>query len=206
MPKPHDSPEADDSPATDDDAGLDGGVVRHAVGEFAGGVRAARRAGSRGVVRGDVAGAGDEGVATVWAAVAITALAAVLAVVVGVGAAVVARHRAAAAADLAALAGAAHAWSGAEVACARAEEVVSRMAAELRVCELSGLEVTVRVARRGPGFGWAEVSARAGPVGSGISVAPKSRGLTAGRRDGAAGRAVGRARRTAGGSRGFSYW
>ncbi|UVS76607.1 Rv3654c family TadE-like protein [Actinokineospora sp. UTMC 2448] len=106
----------------------------------------------------------DDGVATVWAAIVITALAALLAAVVGFGAAVAARHRATAAADLAALAGAAQAWSGPEVACATATDVASQMGSEVRACELTGLEITIRVARPFAGFGWAEATARAGPV------------------------------------------
>ncbi|MGW5050597.1 Rv3654c family TadE-like protein, partial [Actinokineospora sp. NPDC004072] len=105
----------------------------------------------------------DAGVATVWAAVVITALAALLAAVVGFGAAVAARHQASAAADLAALAGAARAWSGPEEACAEAAAVAERMSTTLRSCELTGLEITVRVARPfGPA--WAEATAKAGPV------------------------------------------
>lgn len=109
----------------------------------------------------------DDGVATVWAAIVITAVAALLAAVLGVGGAVAARHRAAAAADLAALAGAAHAWSGREAACAEAAAVAARMDVELLVCDLAGLVITVRVARQVPGLGRAEASARAGPVDAG---------------------------------------
>ncbi|MGX7825741.1 Rv3654c family TadE-like protein [Actinokineospora sp. 24-640] len=198
MAKPHDDPEPNGSPAPPGNPSLADSASPASSASLADSASPASSAASD--------GSGDEGVATVWAAVAVAALAALLAAVVGVGAAVVGRHRAAGAADLAALAGAAHAWSGVGVACARAEEVVSRMGAELRVCEVSGLEVTVRVARRVPAFGWAEVSARAGPVDGGISVGAKSQPRPAGRRGALTGRAVGRARRTAGGSGWFSSW
>ena len=106
----------------------------------------------------------DDGAATVWAAVVVSAVAALVVAVLGVGAAVSARHRVAAAVDLAALAGAARAWSGTEAACAAAADVTGRMGAELRSCALSGLEITVRAARPFAGLGWAEATARAGPV------------------------------------------
>jgi secretion/DNA translocation related TadE-like protein len=106
----------------------------------------------------------DSGAATVWAAIVFAAVAALAVAVIGVGAAVAARHRAAAAADLAALAGAGRAWSGESVACAAAQDISARMSTELRSCALDGLTVTVRVGRRLAAFGWAEATARAGPV------------------------------------------
>ncbi|MGH3615651.1 MAG: pilus assembly protein TadG-related protein, partial [Pseudonocardia sp.] len=55
---------------------------------------------------------GDAGIATVWAAVAVTAVLGLLLVGLDLGSVIAARHRAEAAADLAALAAAGHAVHG----------------------------------------------------------------------------------------------
>lgn len=88
----------------------------------------------------------DRGSATVWAALATTALCAVFAVILAMGQAVVARHRAGSAADLAALAAAGHALRGAEAACARAAEVAGAQGAEVVRCAVAGgiADVTAR--------------------------------------------------------------
>jgi len=97
-------------------------------------------------------------------------VAALLAVTLGgvaVSSAVLARHRAQAAADLAALAAASKIPAGEQAACDQAKAVVAAMRAELRGCDVAGLDVTVTVAvdtglRIG---GPAAAAARAGPTG-----------------------------------------
>ncbi|MFE4370965.1 Rv3654c family TadE-like protein [Streptomyces sp. NPDC056835] len=108
------------------------------------------------------AGAGERGSATVWVAVAATALCAVFALVLAMGQAVVVRHRAGAAADLAALAAADHVLLGSADACRRADEVAAAQGAEVVRCVVSGgiADVTARVAV-GPYA--PTVRARAGP-------------------------------------------
>lgn len=90
----------------------------------------------------------DRGAATVWAAMATTALCAAFAVILAMGQAVVARHRAGSAADLAALAAAGHALRGPEAACARAAEVAGAQGAEVVRCAVVGeiVDVTARAA------------------------------------------------------------
>ncbi|WP_329034690.1 flp pilus-assembly TadE/G-like family protein [Streptomyces sp. NBC_01725] len=104
----------------------------------------------------------DRGSATVWAAMATTALIAVFAVVLAMGQAVVARHRAGSAADLAALAAAGHAPRGAQAACARAAEVAGAQGAEVVRCAVVG-EVADVTARAGFGPYAPMVRSRAGP-------------------------------------------
>ncbi|MFD5895763.1 MULTISPECIES: Rv3654c family TadE-like protein [unclassified Streptomyces] len=104
----------------------------------------------------------DRGSATVWAALATTALCAVFAVVLAMGQAVVARHRAGSAADLAALAAAGHALRGAEAACARAAEVAGAQGAEVVRCAVVG-EIADVTARADFGPYAPTVRARAGP-------------------------------------------
>ncbi|MEV6423397.1 Rv3654c family TadE-like protein [Streptomyces sp. NPDC051662] len=116
----------------------------------------------------EAAGAGDRGSATVWVAMAATALCAVFAVVLAMGQAVVARHRAGAAADLAALAAADHVLLGAADACRRAAEVAAAQGAEVVRCAVSG-EIADVTARAAFGPYTPTVRARAGPP---LSVPP----------------------------------
>lgn len=85
-----------------------------------------------------------------------------------VGQAGAARHQAQGAADAAALAGAAKVLLGPGEACSAAAELVAENRAEMESCEVSGLEVTVRVTTDPAGigdlFGPARASSRAGPV------------------------------------------
>ncbi|MET4924600.1 flp pilus-assembly TadE/G-like family protein [Streptomyces sp. PSRA5] len=104
----------------------------------------------------------DRGSASVWAAMATTALCAVFAVILGMGQAVVARHRAGSAADLAALAAAGYALRGAEAACARAAEVAGAQGAEVVRCAVAG-EIADVTARAGFGPYTPTVRSRAGP-------------------------------------------
>lgn len=104
----------------------------------------------------------DRGSATVWAAVAATALCAVFAVILAMGQAVVARHRAGSAADLAALAATGHALRGAEAACARAAEVAGAQGAQVVRCAVAG-EIADVTARAAFGPYTPTVRSRAGP-------------------------------------------
>ncbi|MFC9942962.1 Rv3654c family TadE-like protein [Streptomyces pratensis] len=107
-------------------------------------------------------GAGDRGLATVWAAVTTATLCAVFVAVLALGQVVSARHRAGGAADLAALAAADQALRGVEVACGAADEVAVAQGAEIVRCDVEGeiADVTARV-RFGPYV--PEVRSRAGP-------------------------------------------
>ena len=84
--------------------------------------------------------------------------------VMAVGDVIITRHQAQAAADLGALAGAARAAGGTEVACARAADLVVANGGRLTTCDVSGLDVVIRVdvVTRG-GLGTASARARAGP-------------------------------------------
>ncbi|MFC9607126.1 Rv3654c family TadE-like protein [Streptomyces niveus] len=104
----------------------------------------------------------DRGSATVWAAMATTALIAVFAVILAMGQAVVARHRAGSAADLAALAAAGHALRGAKAACARAAEVAGAQGAQVVRCAVVG-EIADVTARADFGPYAPTVRSRAGP-------------------------------------------
>lgn len=110
----------------------------------------------------------DAGLATVWAAAGVAVLMGALLVGLHLGAAIVARHRAEAAADLAALAAAGLGARGAPAACARAEDIASRMSGRISRCELSGwdavVEVEIPVPGGLPGAGVATGRARAGPA------------------------------------------
>ncbi|MFJ8869056.1 Rv3654c family TadE-like protein [Streptomyces sp. NPDC102473] len=108
-------------------------------------------------------GTGDEGLATVWAAVTTATLCAVFAVVLALGQAVAVRHRAGGAADLAALAAADQALRGAGTACRVAREVAEAQGAEIVRCGVRGeiADVTAR-ARFGPYA--PAVRSRAGPA------------------------------------------
>nr|WP_296073089.1 Rv3654c family TadE-like protein [uncultured Actinoplanes sp.] len=83
-------------------------------------------------------------------------------------AALVGRHQARTAADLGALAGAGLAVYGEDVACARAGRLVAANGGEVAGCEVTGLEVVVRVEVRVeplPGLlRRVTAAARAGPV------------------------------------------
>jgi len=122
----------------------------------------------------------DRGSATVWSAMAMAALIAVVGVVLHLGAAVGARHRAEAAADLGALAAAAHAVEGSEVACAKAAVVTAGMSVVLASCRLDGWDAVVEVDAAGPApiaaLGTAHGRARAGPVQPSVAGRKSSSG------------------------------
>jgi secretion/DNA translocation related TadE-like protein len=109
----------------------------------------------------------DEGGATVLAALAMSALIAVVVMVIHVGSAVGARHQAQSAADLAALAGAGALDRGVSDACETARTLAMRMGTELRECTIDEWDVIVTVGQ--PvflgrfGMSDAVASARAGP-------------------------------------------
>ena len=111
---------------------------------------------------------GDRGVATVWAAVGIAALASLWVFGLHLGEALVARHHAESAADLAALAAAAHMVIGEQYACSQARRVTDRMHVTLVSCRASDWDVLVDVAAQPPGWlaslGAATARARAGPA------------------------------------------
>ncbi|WP_436844962.1 Rv3654c family TadE-like protein [Streptomyces roseoverticillatus] len=101
--------------------------------------------------------------ATVWVAVAVTALCAVFAALLAMGQAVVARHRAGGAADLAALAAADHALDGQEAACGLARRVAAAQGTRVVRCAVSGEIAEVAAeARAGPYA--VRVRSRAGPA------------------------------------------
>lgn len=108
----------------------------------------------------------DRGLATVWTAWAVAALAGLLALSMGLAAVTVARHRADGAADLSALAAAAYVPWGEEYACGLARWVSERMAVRLVECQVSGWVVSVRVGAAVSGLGEVIGRARAGPSGS----------------------------------------
>ena len=114
---------------------------------------------------------GDAGIATVWAAVAVTAILGLLLVGLDLGSVIAARHQAEAAADLAALAAASHAVHGEVPACARARRVAEQMGGRASVCHLSGwdalVEVEIGVRSTIATDGLAVGRARAGPTPSG---------------------------------------
>ncbi|MFH8369149.1 Rv3654c family TadE-like protein [Streptomyces sp. NPDC018031] len=105
----------------------------------------------------------DRGSATVWAAVAATALCAVFAALFTLGQVTVARHRAGGAADLAALAAADHALQGPRAACRLAERVAGAQGARVVRCGVQGeiADLTAEV-RTGPFT--SRVRSRAGPA------------------------------------------
>ncbi|WFB08221.1 flp pilus-assembly TadE/G-like family protein [Streptomyces sp. LX-29] len=104
----------------------------------------------------------DRGSATVWVAVAATALCALFAGLMMFGQVLVARHRAGGAADLAALAAADHALEGPRAACGLARRVAAAQGTRVVRCEVRGeiADLTVE-ARAGP-FA-PRVRSRAGP-------------------------------------------
>ncbi|MFG3495644.1 Rv3654c family TadE-like protein [Streptomyces sp. NPDC047928] len=114
---------------------------------------------------------GDRGAATVWAAVAATAMCAVFALVLALGQAVAAKHRAGGAADLAALAAADRALWGTTRACQAAARVASAQDVELVRCAVRGeiADVTTR-ARLGPYA--PEARSRAGPPAAAVPSPP----------------------------------
>ncbi|MEV4052696.1 Rv3654c family TadE-like protein [Amycolatopsis sp. NPDC049688] len=110
----------------------------------------------------------DSGVATIWTALSVTALAGVAALACWLAAAVIARHRAESAADLAALAAASHAAEGPTGACERARWVTKQMGVTLMTCRWQQLDALVEVEAPSPGLiGLPNPSARAraGPAG-----------------------------------------
>lgn len=110
----------------------------------------------------------DEGLATVFACLALVALIGVTLLIAQVGAVVVARHRAQAAADMAALAAAGALVGGVDVACGEATAVARRMGTRIRECDVADWDAMVTVERNVPIglYGGRDVraSARAGPV------------------------------------------
>jgi secretion/DNA translocation related TadE-like protein len=110
----------------------------------------------------------DTGVATVWAAAAVSVVLVIAVLGINLGAAISGRHRAAAAADLAALAAASHVADGEVTACAHSVRVTDGMAAQLTSCRVSGWEAFVEVEIRPPvpllPVGVARGRARAGPA------------------------------------------
>ncbi|OZE29585.1 pilus assembly protein TadE [Rhodococcus sp. 05-2254-5] len=109
----------------------------------------------------------DEGGATVLAALAMSALIAVVVMVMHVGSAVGARHQAQSAADLAALAGAGALDRGVVDACETARTLAARMGTELRECTIDDWDVIVTVGQSvflgRFGMSDATATARAGP-------------------------------------------
>jgi len=118
--------------------------------------------------RDDCQDTADAGAATVWTAIAISALLALTGSLLLLGTATVTRHRAGHAADLAALAAASRYERGRDSACDVASSVVTKMGGRLGRCEWQGWDalITVRIAPDGVlrWFGVAEGRARAGPV------------------------------------------
>ncbi|MBV8995105.1 MAG: hypothetical protein JO287_15740 [Pseudonocardiales bacterium] len=84
---------------------------------------------------------GDRGVATVWAAVAVAALAGIAVFGLHLGEALVARHHTESAADLAALAAAAHLLPDEQYACGQACRVTDRMRVHLVSCRPQGVVI-----------------------------------------------------------------
>ncbi|RSS41670.1 hypothetical protein EF902_22415 [Streptomyces sp. WAC05858] len=117
----------------------------------------------------------DRGSATVWAALAATALCAVFAAVLAAGQAMVARHRAGGAADLAALAAADHGLEGARTACGLARRVASAQGARVVRCALSG-EIADLTAEVHTGPFTLRARARAGPAGTPVTGPPSAPG------------------------------
>jgi secretion/DNA translocation related TadE-like protein len=109
----------------------------------------------------------DEGVATVWAAMAVAVMMTVLVASLHLGAAILARHRAESAADLAALAAARLAVRGEAAACREAASVAAAAGGTVTRCLLAGwdalVEVRMPVAVALPGLDSAVGQAMAGP-------------------------------------------
>jgi secretion/DNA translocation related TadE-like protein len=106
---------------------------------------------------------GDRGVATVWAAGAITVLVSMAVFGLHLGEAIIVRHQAESAADLAALAGAAQVLAGEQYACAQAGRVTDRMRVQLVSCHTQGWDVLVDVATQ-PGGWLGSLGAATGPA------------------------------------------
>ncbi|MCU1684959.1 MAG: putative rane protein [Amycolatopsis sp.] len=110
----------------------------------------------------------ERGAATIWTAIAVTALLCVVAFAFWLGSAAIARHRAEGAADLAALAAAGVAHRGSGPACDLARLVAERMATRLVGCRLDADDALVEVSASAPGvplnFGSVGARARAGPA------------------------------------------
>lgn len=110
----------------------------------------------------------DRGVATVWAAGAITVLVSTAVFGLHLGEAMVVRHQVESAADLAALAGAATVVAGERYACIQARRVTDRMRVQLASCRIRDWTVLVEATARPAGWlgtlGTATGRARAGPA------------------------------------------
>lgn len=110
----------------------------------------------------------ERGSATILAVGVLAATVVLAAGFAAMGQASAARHQAQGAADAAALAGAAKVLLGPGEVCAAAEELVMENEAALESCEVSELEVTIRVTTEPVGvgalFGPARAVSRAGPV------------------------------------------
>ncbi|WP_260765382.1 Rv3654c family TadE-like protein [Mycobacterium sp. SMC-4] len=97
----------------------------------------------------------------------IVAVLAVAAAGAHLGSAAIARHRAQAAADLAAFSAAVRLTAGPDAACATAQTVTEAVGADLSVCRIEGLDVTVQVSvpvHLPWSVGPARAVARAGPL------------------------------------------
>ncbi|MBZ4318214.1 Rv3654c family TadE-like protein [Streptomyces huiliensis] len=105
----------------------------------------------------------ERGSASVWTAVAVTALCAVFLGLLAMSQAVLARHRAGGAADLAALAAADHALLGQEAACGFARRVAEAQRAAVVGCLVTG-EIAEVAAEAGAGPYTVRVRSRAGPA------------------------------------------
>ncbi len=110
---------------------------------------------------------GDDGVATVFACLAVGLLMVVTAVGIRLGGSMLARQQAETAADLGALAGAAAILQGADAACGKAGEVVAANHGSVRSCTAAGFDVLVQVEVPAAWGGRASARARAGPVTTG---------------------------------------
>ncbi|MGI5470039.1 Rv3654c family TadE-like protein [Streptomyces sp. CA-132043] len=114
---------------------------------------------------------GDEGAATVCAAVSAMALCAVFAVVLTLGQATIARHRAGAAADLAALAAAGRSLYGEAEACDVARQVAAAQHARLVRCSVRAEIADVAAEARAGPFA-PRIRSRAGPSDAPLNPVP----------------------------------
>ncbi|WP_433197877.1 Rv3654c family TadE-like protein [Nocardia sp. CA-107356] len=110
----------------------------------------------------------DDGIATVFACLVLSALIGVTLLIGQVGVVIVGRHRAQAAADLAALSAAADLERGTEAGCATAGDIASRMGVRILQCAVVQWDATVTVEGNVPiglfGKRTVRAVARAGPV------------------------------------------
>ncbi|MET3807058.1 secretion/DNA translocation related TadE-like protein [Nakamurella sp. UYEF19] len=107
----------------------------------------------------------DDGVATIFACLAVCLMILVTGLGIRFGGAILARQQAENAADLGALAGAAVILSGQTAACARATQVVGANGGSLTACAADGFDLLVQVQVDASAWGGdATAHARAGPV------------------------------------------